>query len=904
VINTLGTMARGRLCGLALGLALAWVATPWAGATPANRKSLANHYDRFLPKAADACATCHEPSAKAGPESLEEIPHNSFGARLKALGLEWKGAGKRSSLPSRLEAVALEDADGDGVANEVEILAGSNPGRAESRPSGGEMAEAAGRIAEFKAFDAGWRWRPFEPVARPEVPAGVAGGNAIDAFLEAERGARGLKARPEAEREVLLRRVYLDLVGLNPTPGERAAFLSDRAPGAYERLVERLLNDPRHGERWGRHWMDIWRYSDWAGWTDGKQIRDSQPHIWRWRDWIVESVNADKPYDAMAREMLAADELAPEDPDALRATGFLARNYKMLSREQWMEDAVKHTSQAFMGLTMGCAKCHNHLNEPVSQREYYAMRAIFEPHQTRIDRVPGELDTAKDGLPRVYDAKPPPTYLFARGDERHPMTNEVIEAGVPAFLGGEFAAQEVALPRLASRPDERPFVVEAVRARSAERLAAAEAACGAAAKEEAPAARRRELELEREQASRAHEALLAVLEAERAGRESAAATNATRLQRAAALTGAVLRQARAARELAEASGRLAEAVAPLGGPGGDSAENAKALAAAEKAAAEARKKLEEGEKGLAAAREASGKPLDGGYEARVKEVYPETSSGRRLAFARWLTAPEHPLTARVAANHIWLRHFGRGLAPTPADFGRNGRVPTNGRLLDWLAAELMAPAGAEPWSMKHLHRLIVTSAAYRMASTPDGANLALDPDNEHWWRMDSRRLEAEVVRDNLLQAGGELDLAMGGAEIDHMSALTSRRRSIYLRQAAEKQAEFLQIFDGPAVTDCYLRRSSVMPQQALALGNSELALRQARRLAARLGPLSGGDPRRFAELAFELALGRGPTAAELEASAAFLSPKPASAGGEAAPGRRAENFALTLFNHNDFVTVR
>lgn len=231
MINRLGTMGRARVCRLALGLALAWLAAPQAGATPANRKSLANHYDRFLPKAADACATCHETSAKAAPETLEEIPHNPFGARLRALGLEWKGAGKRSSLPSRLEAVALEDADGDGVANEVEILAGSNPGRAESRPSEGEMAEAAGRIAEFQAFDAGWRWRPFEPVARPEVPAKVAGGNPIDAFLEEERAARGLKARPEAEREVLLRRAHLDLVGLNPTPAERAAFLGDRAPG-------------------------------------------------------------------------------------------------------------------------------------------------------------------------------------------------------------------------------------------------------------------------------------------------------------------------------------------------------------------------------------------------------------------------------------------------------------------------------------------------------------------------------------------------------------------------------------------------------------------------------------------------------------------------------------------------
>src|SRR5688572_25213801 len=208
--------------------------------------------------------------------------------------------------------------------------------------------------------------------------------------------------------------------------------------------------------------MDIWRYSDWAGWSGGNQIRDSKPHIWRWRDWIIESLNKDKGYNQMVLEMLAADELAPEDTNTLRATGFLVRNYKMLSREQWLEDTVKHTSQAFLGLTMGCAKCHDHMYDPISQGEYYQLRAIFEPHQVRTDQVPGEVDTAKAGLVRVYDTQTNrTTWFFERGDERRPDTNRVIRPAVPKALngGGELPIAEVDLPREAAFPGKRGFVI-------------------------------------------------------------------------------------------------------------------------------------------------------------------------------------------------------------------------------------------------------------------------------------------------------------------------------------------------------------------------------------------------------------------------------------------------------------
>src|SRR5688572_4188902 len=295
----------------------------------------------------------------------------------------------------------------------------------------------------------------FDPVQRPVRSAdGPSARNPIDSFLAQKHREKNLTPRPEAARPILLRRVYLDLIGLSPTPEEQRAFLADTSADAYEKVVDRLLQDPRYGERWGRHWMDVWRYSDWAGWSGGNQIRDSKPHIWRWRDWIVESLNADKPYDRMLMEMLAADEIAPEDTNALRATGFLVRNYKMLSREQWLEDTVKHTSQAFLGLTVGCAKCHDHMTDPISQTEYYQMRAIFEPHQVRTDRLPGELDILKDGLVRVYDtATNARTFFFVRGDERKPDTNRVLEPGVPKVLRGELAIQPVKLPSSTAHPD-------------------------------------------------------------------------------------------------------------------------------------------------------------------------------------------------------------------------------------------------------------------------------------------------------------------------------------------------------------------------------------------------------------------------------------------------------------------
>jgi hypothetical protein len=316
-------------------------------------------------------------------------------------------------------------------------------------------------------------------------------------------------------------------------------------------------------------------------------------------------------------------------------------------------------------------------------------------------------------------------------------------------------------------------------------------------------------------------------------------------------------------------------------------------------------------------------PLTTTYTKRTASSYPPTSTGRRLAFAKWLADRENPLTARVAVNHIWLRHFSQAIVPSVFDFGKNGRAPSHPALLDWLAAEFVEPSkphdersDSRGWSMKRLHRLIVTSSTYRQASTPDAANAQIDRDNKYLWRFTPHRLEAEAVRDCVFFVAGKLDQKMGGPDIDYPLGLTTPRRSLYFRHAAEKQMEFLQLFDAANVTECYERQHSIVPQQALALMNSELSLRHARILARKI---DAKEAEAFATSAFEHMLSRRPTKAELTECATFLAEQTKAYqtmklnGGNVTDGsqpsnepalRARENLVHALFNHHEFVTIR
>ena len=865
-------------------------------ATPANKTAIEKHLGPLLADTMQNCAICHTHDHGTGLESLEEFPHNPFGNRIRTAKTELKDAGKRTRISDRLSHVAGEDSDGDGVSNLDELLLGHFPGNKSDTPTAEELATVGKQRSLFADYQKRYPWEPFQPVSRPTSPVGDFdqwAKTSVDAFIAAEHQRNGLIPRPEADRATWLRRVTIDLTGLTPTLDEINAFNEDSGPGdaAYQKVVDRLLASPAYGERWGRHWMDIWRYSDWAGYRAA--LRRSQRHIWRWRDWIVESLNDDKGYDQMLVEMLAADEIYPEDEDRLRATGYLARSYDVGNRNQWLDDVVSHSAMGFLGITMGCAKCHDHMYDEIAQEDYYQMRAIFEPYWVRTDRVPGELDVVADGLPRVYDKNlTNRTLFYDRGDERFPDRERQIEPGLPAAIGGDsFAFHTVSLPLLAHKPERRPFVKRDMMGAETDALTKAKdhlAKLQANKNADADAVAAAELQVAAAQLSR--EALESILEVEaledkgdsKSEQWKTKAVATFELQRRAKLA-----EAKAELATGEAGKKLATEAVAAAKAKKDSKAEASATAkvkAADKVIAAAKKKLAPAEKAMVA------KPSEK-FTPRQPAAYPPTSTGRRSGFAKWLTDGKNPLTARVAMNHIWLRHFGSAIVPTVNEFGGNGQPPTHPALLDWLAAELIE----RDWSMKEMHKLIVLSAAYRQSSTPDEANAAIDPDNHYLWRMNSRRMEGEIVRDNLLWVGGNLDAEMGGPEIAQTEALTSRRRSIYLRHAHEKLVEFVQIFDGPKTSECYQREESVQPHQALALANSPLTLAAAESLAKVLP----SDDGQFITAAWQTIIGRQPKNEERKLSEDFLNQDSAV---DRPRGR--QRLITVLLNHHEFVTVR
>lgn len=867
-----------------------------ASATPANKKALEKHLGPLLTEAMHNCAVCHTRDHGTGLESLGEFPHNTFGDRLRIAKQELREKKQPANISDRITLVAGEDSDGDGIANSDELLLGHYPGDKSDVPSSTELATLGDRQALFADFQNSYRWQPFEPVKRPTPPSSsfdAWANNPVDAFIGAEHQMRGLTPRPQASREIWLRRVTVDLTGLTPTLDELHDFTGDSNPDdeAYAKVVNRLLASPAYGERWGRHWMDVWRYSDWAGYK--AVLRSSQRHIWRWRDWIVESLNEDKGYDQMLVEMLAADELYPEDVDRLRATGYLARSFDVGDRNQWLDDVVSHSSQGFLGITVGCAKCHDHMYDDIAQEDYYRMRAIFEPYWVRTDRVPGELDIEADGLPRVYDKNlTNRTLFFDRGDERFPVRDKQIEPGLPASVGGErFAYQSVALPLLAHKPERRPFVKRDMMGAETDAVGKAKSALAKlgsdpdAAPEALAAA---ELTLAAAQLRR--QALESLLEVE--ALEDRGTTKGDEWKsKAVAVTGMQRRAALAEAKAEVAATELTKAVLvgkriALQEAREDTGDAQKKINIVVKSIAAAKKNLAEAEKAMAA-------ELTEKYTPRQPDSYPDTSTGRRSGFARWLTDGKNPLTARVAMNHIWLRHFGSAIVPTVNEFGGNGQPPTHPALLDWLAAELVE----RDWSMKEMHQLIVLSSTYRQSSTPDAENANIDPDNHYLWRMNSRRMEGEIVRDNLLWVGGNLDAGMGGPDIAETEALISKRRSIYLRHAHEKLVEFVQIFDGPKTSECYQREESVQPHQALALANSPLTFDAATGLAKTLPD----DDSEFILAAWQTLLGREPNPEEQSLSNNFLTQGNAD---DRNRERERERLIAVLLNHHEFVTVR
>ena len=823
----------------------------------------------------------------------------------------------------------------------------------------------------------------LQPIQRPAVPAFGSTDRVrtpVDAFVLARLHADKLNFSPEADRVTLIRRLYFDLLGLPPTPEAIEQFLTDNSPDAYEKLVDRLLASPRYGERWGRHWLDVAGYADSEGYTEADPERDS---AFRYRDYVIRAFNDDKPFDTFILEQLAGDELVkppyrnltPEQIDQLVATGFLRMAPdgtgmgsvdQGIARNQVIAETLKIVSTSLMGLTVGCAQCHNHRYDPIPQADYYRLRAIFEPaYDWKSWRTPAARRIS----------------LYTDDDRRVAATIEAEAKLVDAELAKQTAVfidqtldtQLAKLPEDVREPLRVAYKTPAAK-RTVEhkevldrfpkilkisagslylydreiRTDAAKIDADRKTKEKAFVAKAFQAELAKLPAEIAR--LLQTAHATAAAMRTAEQKKLVTEHAAHLVTLATLRKfdAPAADELA----RLQKAATDLRAT--QKADRVKAMQA-KAAAVRARKPPEGFVRPLAEVSGTLPKTFlfsRGDHEQPKQELAPAglslladrklgdiptndtsiTSTGRRLAFAQRLTNGRHPLTARVLVNRFWMHHFGRGIVETPGDFGYLGARPSHPQLLDWLAAEFMQGG----WRVKRIHRLMLTSTVYRQSSRRLAELNSVDPDNHLYGRMPIRRLESEVVRDAVLAISGTLNdklfgkpvpvmeddvgqIILGkenldgerkpGAKIDLLGE--EYRRSLYVQVRRSRPLGVLSTFDAPVMDpNCTSRNSSTVAPQALMMMNSDFTVAYAGRFAERVVAQVGDDHRKQTAHAWLLAYGRKPTKEQVDAALQFLTTQEAyytnnpPAGSKTAPQKLAlSSFCQALIGSNGFLYI-
>lgn len=661
----------------------------------------------------------------------------------------------------------------------------------------------------------------------------------IDRFMQSALEARKLALGSAADRATLLRRVSFDLTGLPPTLAEMNLFQNDASPDAYERMVERYLSSPHYGERWGKYWLDAAGYSESNGYFNADSDR---PLAYHYRDYVIRSFNKDKPYDRFVMEQLAGDELARYVPtsdvvgatvELLTATHFLRNapdgtgesdgnpDEVRIDRYTVIEGNLQNTMNCLLGLTIQCARCHTHKFEPILHQDYYGLEAIlFGAYNPERWTKPND---------RVV-------YVGTRAErEEHQRRSEKVERQIKALEAG--------LHTMAEPLREQVFEqrLQKVEAKQREAILAA-------------------FRTPKDKRTKPQEALLTQY----------------------------------ARDLAIKDEELAKKFP----------EFAAIRVQVQKAIETRRKELPPPLERLAVLLDTDPRPpahhilLRGVHSNPGPEVQPSVvtaldprhtfhvngapagmaSTGRRTAFAHWVTSPENPLFARVMVNRIWQNHFGAGLVATPDNLGQSGAKPSHPELLDYLATEFIRSG----WSIKAMHRLIMNSAVYRQDSDVRESAFAADPDNVWLWRFPLHRLDAEAVRDSMLSAAGELDERMQGPYVPTTRTAEgsvvveetkpdARRRSVYLQQRRTQVATLLELFDAPAmVSTCSQRSPSTIPLQSLALLNSSFARVRSQAFARRLLQDTNATDERRIGLAFELACGRPPQPAELAASGRFL----------------------------------
>jgi Protein of unknown function (DUF1553)/Protein of unknown function (DUF1549) len=686
-----------------------------------------------------------------------------------------------------------------------------------------------------------WAFRPMGQPAVPPMKSQTSEiQNPVDAFLLAKLNEKGLTFAPPADKLTLLRRVTFDLIGLPPTVEEQEAFLKDASANAYGKVVDRLLASPRYGERMALGWLDLARFAE----TDGFKADDKRPLAWRYRDYVIKSFNDDKPYDRFIKEQLAGEELYPDDPDALIATAFLRHypdEYNAVNleqrRQEILNDITDTSAQAFMGITLGCAKCHDHKFDPISQEDYYGIQAFFagwKPIQATL------LSGAKR---EAYEKQ-----LHAWEEKTSTVRAELDELESPY-------RQKFSQKRRGRFPEEYA----------------------------------RLLDIPPEKRSPLEQQIAAMVEKQVFDDEKGMLAGMKPPEKE----------------------RREELLKQLAGAGPKPAEPPTAMAMTDVGpAVPATYVLKRGNWRF------KGKEVAPGFLSAIEEktasvvVPSNNTAGRRTALAKWLAQPENPLTARVQVNRLWQQHFGRGIVATPGDFGAQGERPTHPELLDWLARDFVAH-----WSLKHMHRLIVTSAAYRQGAQFNEAAAKEDPENKLLWRMNRRRLDGEAIRDAVLADAGLVNFKMNGpsvqpelpAEIKPSGwsvtpeAAERNRRSIYVYVKRNLRYPLFTAFDAPDRNEaCSRRYVTTTAPQALMLLNEKLILDEAKTFAKRVLKEAGDEPAAVIERALRLALGRPPSDEEQSALRAFLEKQaPISGGFEGA----VTDLCHALMNVNEFVYV-
>jgi mono/diheme cytochrome c family protein len=750
-----------------------------------------------------------------------ERPHESILLRAIGFGDDKLQMPPKGKLPP--EAIAT-------LTKWVEMGLPFSPGSLATAKAG-DAHEKPRTIDEAKSF-----WS-FQPLKRPDVPQVKRGDwvrNPIDAFILQKLEAKGFGPAPSATKIQLLRRAYYDLTGLPPTPADVQAYLADASSDAYEKVIDRLLASPHYGEKWGRHWLDLVRFAE----TNSYERDNPKPNAWRYRDYVIKSFNDDKPYDRFLKEQLAGDEMpeAKTSSDPVIATGYYRLGIwddeptdPIQSRYDALDDIVATTGQVMLGLTIDCARCHDHKIDPIPQKDYYKLLAFF--HNINHFKNGGPTDEAPvvaDGGREAFEQRM--TELAQQRKQTQSLIEEA-ELNFKQLLEGQPGREPVVLADL---PD-----------------------------------------LIRKEGSR-------VLGAERY------------------------------KQYLQLRRKLRESHLPEG--------MGTALAVTE-----AGPKAPETFVLIRGSAHAKGQKVEPGFPevlgGTAPPAIPEPPAGsrtsaRRTVLADWIASPENRLTARVMANRLFQYHFGRGIVRSPNNFGLQGDAPTHPELLDWLASEFIARG----WKMKAMHRLIMTSSAYRMASTGgDATALAADPRNDLMWRFDLRRLTAEEMRDSVLALNGTLNTklygpsvyppipreVMAGQSVPGKGWETSgpedaARRSVYVHVKRSLRLPILESFDAAEPdTSCPVRFVTVQPTQALGTLNSEFMNQEADKLAKRLKREAGEDMRKQVALAMRLVTSREPTEKDVARGVELIESMTKKDG--ATPDVALKYFCLLALNLNEFV---